>query len=299
LIEERGTAGLLTAEYVYGANVDELIKKSSAAGTVYYHEDAIGNVVLLTDQSGNVVEKYSYDIYGSPVIKSPAGAVVPVSAFDNRFLFTGREYIPEAGLYDFRHRFYLPVIGRFLQLDPLRFDAEDYNLYRYAGNNPVNRIDPFGPGGMPIVPVSPKNPQMNSSLRSYEIANQYTGLSATQSILPDVTPISRSPINGRKTCRRIVDPLIIERLFASFPSTNPNAWMLMEVWICIEPGAPDPLFQNPFMNVESWLSNGSMLQQPMFNSDLQTSGSWNPDPYITISWFVDPWMNDPWMIKSP
>lgn len=39
---------------------------------------------------------------------------------------------------------YAPGQGRFLQVDPLSFDAGDPNLYRNEGNNPVNYTDPMG-----------------------------------------------------------------------------------------------------------------------------------------------------------
>jgi RHS repeat-associated protein len=66
------------------------------------------------------------------------------SAYGNRFMFTGREYFPELGLYDFRNRFYYPALGRFLQSDPTGFDAGDANLFRYCGGDPINGSDPFG-----------------------------------------------------------------------------------------------------------------------------------------------------------
>jgi hypothetical protein len=37
-----------------------------------------------------------------------------------------------------------PSIGRWLEMDPIAFDAGDANLYRYAGNNPTNAKDPTG-----------------------------------------------------------------------------------------------------------------------------------------------------------
>src|SRR5205085_11756252 len=66
----------------------------------------------------------------------------PGSLFGNRFLFTGREWLPD--LYDFRNRIYQPELGRFLQPDPKEFGAGDYNLYRYCHNDPVNKSDPMG-----------------------------------------------------------------------------------------------------------------------------------------------------------
>jgi RHS repeat-associated protein len=62
----------------------------------------------------------------------------------NRFLFQGALYEPEPQIYDMRNRFYHPNLGRFMQSDPLGFDAGDMNLFRYCGNDPVNGRDPFG-----------------------------------------------------------------------------------------------------------------------------------------------------------
>lgn len=59
-------------------------------------------------------------------------------------MFTGREYFPELGLYDYRNRFYDPILGRFLQADPQGFDDGDMNLFRYVGDDPVDKTDPLG-----------------------------------------------------------------------------------------------------------------------------------------------------------
>lgn len=42
-------------------------------------------------------------------------------------------------------RYYDPAVGRFTTQDPIGVDGDDdNNLYRYVGNNPVNKIDPSG-----------------------------------------------------------------------------------------------------------------------------------------------------------
>ena len=80
------------------------------------------------------------------------GALVTGSAMGNRFLYTGREWIAEAGLYDYRNRVYSAQLGRFLQADPILFDGEDINIYRYVGNNAVNWIDSDGLSSDEYVP---------------------------------------------------------------------------------------------------------------------------------------------------
>jgi RHS repeat-associated protein len=101
-------------------------------------------IAVTNDITGNVEESYSYDVYGAATIKNPIGTTISTSAIGNRFLFTGREWIPAVSLYDYRNRYYTTQLGRFLQTDPIRLNARDVNLYRYVFNNPPNRSDPFG-----------------------------------------------------------------------------------------------------------------------------------------------------------
>uniref|UniRef100_A0A182YTF7 Uncharacterized protein n=1 Tax=Anopheles stephensi TaxID=30069 RepID=A0A182YTF7_ANOST len=56
-------------------------------------------------------------------------------------MYTGQEWEPETGLYNYRARLYDPDIGRFYQMDP----KEQYpSPYVYAGNSPIALIDPDG-----------------------------------------------------------------------------------------------------------------------------------------------------------
>jgi len=105
------------------------------AGTYYYHFDALGSVVALTNSSGNTVQVYEYDVYGR------VGATD--ASHPNRILFTGREFDKETGLYYYRARYYNPQIGRFLQTDPIAY-GDGMNLYRYCRNNPIATTDPSG-----------------------------------------------------------------------------------------------------------------------------------------------------------
>src|SRR5690606_36991177 len=66
------------------------------------------------------------------------------SLVGNRWMFTGREWLGQVGLYDYRNRVFSPEVGRFLQCDPIRFSAGDINIYRYCHNRYVVLTDPYG-----------------------------------------------------------------------------------------------------------------------------------------------------------
>ncbi|MEJ7740512.1 MAG: RHS repeat-associated core domain-containing protein [Chitinophagaceae bacterium] len=144
LIDERSASDAQLAQYINGARTDEILQKASGSGTFFYHHDALGNVTHLTNSLGNLVESYLYDVFGTPIIKGANGTIIATSNVGNRFLFTGREFIHELNLYDYRNRMYQNAAGRFLQPDPIGFASNDYNLYRYVYNRPISLTDPFG-----------------------------------------------------------------------------------------------------------------------------------------------------------
>jgi RHS repeat-associated protein len=163
-------AGNWLAQNIYGAGPDEILGRYDSIGrALTYKRDKQGNVVALLGNDGSVVEKYSYDAFGQPTVTDYWGYVRAGSIHENRFMFTGREWIKELGIYDYRNRFYHPGLGRFLQSDPLglqtegvkltagekalfspggtapeAFGSSETNLYRYCGDDPVDRSDPMG-----------------------------------------------------------------------------------------------------------------------------------------------------------
>jgi RHS repeat-associated protein len=224
LIEERDAAGVLVQRYVHGARKDELLSKTDSAGTVYYHQDVLGSVTALTDALGQPKETYRYDIYGAVGIWDVASGVpLATSALGNRFLYTGREWIAEAGLYDYRNRAYLPELGRFLQTDPILFLAGDMNLYRYVENDPVDWLDPYGtapssgderpptciPGLVPPPPERnprPANPVPEKPKHDPEDPNRGNPFPKTPPPGPKGTPFKKiEPVPG-SIPKSLIDP---------------------------------------------------------------------------------------------
>ncbi len=142
---------------VYGKGVDEILLRVAIGSdgnwhTYYPQQNHEGSVILLTEASGYVIERYRYDAFGAPTIYDGNWNGRSATIYDNRFLFTGREYAasyrsiytPAFNFYEYRARAYHPDLGRFMSEDPKLFDAGDYNLFRYCHNDPIDFTDPMG-----------------------------------------------------------------------------------------------------------------------------------------------------------
>lgn len=147
MIEEQNTGGATQATYVYGFYIDEPVTMDRGGQTYYYHQNALWSPHAITDSTGTPVERYAYDAYGAVTVTTGAGAPVapnawgtPHSAIGNPWLFTGRQFDEEAGLYQYRNRYYDAAKGRFLQRDLFDFDPVD-NLYRYVEDKPTKYVD--------------------------------------------------------------------------------------------------------------------------------------------------------------
>jgi len=145
LILEMNGKDSVVADYIFGAEIDNPLQMSRGGQNYYYHADGLGSIRALTDDGGNVVQSYNYSVFGKIVDQT--------GTLENSFTYTGREYDKETGNYYYRARYYDPQNGRFLQEDPIRYNAGDMNLYRYVQNSPINFSDPLG---LFCVPLPPK-----------------------------------------------------------------------------------------------------------------------------------------------
>ncbi|MBP1475220.1 RHS repeat-associated core domain-containing protein [Frateuria sp. MAH-13] len=66
--------------------------------------------------------------------------------------YTGHVEDPDTGLVYMQQRYYDSSMGRFLSVDPIApapGQASNFNRYTYAGNNPIDNIDPDGRADCP------------------------------------------------------------------------------------------------------------------------------------------------------
>jgi RHS repeat-associated protein len=107
-----------------------VIMTQRAGEVKYLLPDGLGSVRQVVGESAEVVAYYEYDPYGSPV--GDEGG--------EPFGFTGEWWEGEVGLLHLRARWYAPGAGVFVSRDAVFSSPQ----YRYASNNPINRVDPSG-----------------------------------------------------------------------------------------------------------------------------------------------------------
>ena len=82
-----------------------------------------------------MLQKDEYFAFGKRVVVTPG---------TNKYLYNGKELQEESETYDYRARFYDPVIARWNVPDLLSERHYDLTPYNYVMNNPLMFIDPLG-----------------------------------------------------------------------------------------------------------------------------------------------------------
>jgi RHS repeat-associated protein len=135
-VAELDGAGTVVARFVYaGGAVPAYVVKGGVAFRLV--TDEVGSVrMVLNAATGAVEQRIEYDGFGGITSQTSAGF--------QPFGFAGGLHDRDTGLVHLGAREYDPATGRFTTPDPIRFAGGDTNLYVYAGNDPVNRVDPLG-----------------------------------------------------------------------------------------------------------------------------------------------------------
>jgi RHS repeat-associated protein len=98
--------------------------------------------------NGSTVWSAKFESFGRAIID-------PISLIQNNLRFPGQYYDQETGLHYNYHRYYDPMSGRYLRLDPVGVPGGT-NLFVYTEDNPINHTDPLGLVAIPFpspVPV--------------------------------------------------------------------------------------------------------------------------------------------------
>ena len=166
-----GSTDTPTKQYIWGTYIDECIQlnllvaagpQSVPAGAYYLLQDLLYRAVALTNSGGYVVESYDTDAYGNTLIFTAPGADgvwftdddVQSNFGANEIIYCGYRFDSESRLYYVRNRNYNPVLGRWIQRDPIGYQG-GINLYGYVGGGPVGAADPDGLRGLNILIGAP------------------------------------------------------------------------------------------------------------------------------------------------
>ncbi|RKS70882.1 RHS repeat-associated protein [Actinomadura pelletieri DSM 43383] len=142
-----GTSGGIVS-YTYGSTTFWMIHDSGGTPLGYlddgkphaFGSDGLGSVTSIVSQAGTREAAYTYGPYGETTADDG-----PQSAL-NLMRYTGGLHEPASGLLKLGDRFYDQGRGRFTQQDVVNAigDPRTGNRYAYAGDNPINNLDPTG-----------------------------------------------------------------------------------------------------------------------------------------------------------
>ncbi|MET9442679.1 DUF6531 domain-containing protein [Streptomyces sp. NPDC006610] len=128
--------------------------KAGPSTVFYYHHDTQGSPVDVTDSTGTIHQRWSYDPFGTRALDT-----VAAGAPANTPSYTGARYEATTGNLDLHARQYNTATGRFTRPDPATRDQSTpyVSPYAYADNIPTLLTDPSG-----LTPDDPNNDRVDS-----------------------------------------------------------------------------------------------------------------------------------------
>lgn len=151
-------------KYVYAGNsriarTDNISEGSSALiPETFYLHDHLGSTNLAVSNDATITEQLVNYPFGHPRVEKRNSSTTSAD-----YKFTGKERDVESQLNYFEARYYEPVVGRFVSVDPLAHETkmvssdgsgrktfewlklpQDLNYYAFVGGNPLRWVDPSG-----------------------------------------------------------------------------------------------------------------------------------------------------------
>ena len=100
-----------------------------------------GSAILNT--SGTVLERYAYSAFGVRRIMAADFSPRTSSSYAWDFGFQGQFREAETDCYNYGYRYYVPLLGRWINRDPISEDGGT-NLFEFVESNPTNLSDDLG-----------------------------------------------------------------------------------------------------------------------------------------------------------
>ena len=127
--------------------------------TYYYHRDHLGSTTLITNKSGEVVQRVEYLPTGETFIEQQDTSWVSPHKFN------GKELDEETGLYYYGARYYDPRLSMWLGTDPMQGKYPGISTYAFCMGNPVKYLDPDGNRVFALDKLSQRNILNTLSIR--------------------------------------------------------------------------------------------------------------------------------------
>jgi len=244
------------------------LKMALVVSSYFYHYDGQGNVAELTDLDGELIQRASYEAFGSLVS-------LQNDEVANPYLFSTKEFEPQTGLSYFGARYYDPRVGRFVSPDPAGF-IDGPNLYAFVSNNPVNLVDPLG--------LRAQRPARQAVFApSQEISQAVQEqLDAAQPRRPTVSRPQGPIAFTSPWWREVVVPGPVGQPMSEWGPTGPTAW-------------GDPMkYTDAAGGVWKWAeriavgtavaATGAIIASPIATAAFRRGGWLNSNPYLRIGW---------------
>ncbi|GAA5120576.1 hypothetical protein JIN84_05765 [Luteolibacter yonseiensis] len=149
-VEEHLDDGSTTTTHSYDWGLryrDDLVrrvrKEGSGTPVVHYALHDYYNVTAITSSTGTVLERYRYSGFGEVGFLTAAYADKSASDYQWNILHKAQMRDEGTGWYNYGYRYYSPLLGRFINRDPI-WEEGGTNVYAFVLNNGINGTDLYG-----------------------------------------------------------------------------------------------------------------------------------------------------------